>query len=280
MKSPLNKWFVGQRNTVPVGCNDNRPPDQPVESQPVAQGAAESTIGHVGGDTRSVPAPGTAEATTSTALPGDASVQAEANTPPVQLPVPPSTPTETIAPSPDENNDWLRDQLVIMTRQIELQGNRLQKIEEAVGLAKDSRQLLEEQEELIQNLTTRLREAEEKQITLAIMEPVVSGLLEIFDTVWNAQQSWKQQRPANIDEWITNCLATIEGEIIAMLNRHGVVMIQDTTDVLNPGKQRVVRTEYPRQVQDGAVWARLRPGFYHNGRVVRPEEVVVAKVKP
>ena len=219
------------------------------------------------------------EVTTPGALDKGAPVQTEGNAPPPQTPVEAPASTVPAVVAPDEDDAWLRDQLAAIARQLEVQGSRLQKLEEAMGRMGESRCLLEEQEKRIQDLTTRLREAEECQTAKAIMEPVVAGVIQIFDTVWSAQQEWKKQHPVNVDEWISNCLAALDGEIMAMLNRHGVVMIQDTTDVLNPGKQRVVRTEYPRQVQDGAVWALVRPGFYHNGRVARPEEVVVAKVK-
>ncbi len=192
---------------------------------------------------------------------------------------PPTVPAEVVETKPETDGNGAGQQLDEIRRLADLQGTRLQVIEEALGAMGEDRRLLEGQEAIIRDLSTRLRQAEEAQAANAIIKPVISGLIQLFDTVWSARQDWGKHRPANADEWISNCLATLDGEILQMLNAHGVVQMTDTTDVLDPKRQRVVRTESPRQWQDGAILERGRPGFYRNGQVERPEEVVSAKVR-
>ena len=176
-----------------------------------------------------------------------------------------------------DNGAELREQIEGVSKNIEILGDRLLKIEATLEEAGDGRVLLEEQEKIIRDLTTRLREATESQLINSIMGPVVARLIQLFDTVWSAKQDWGKQKTLNADEWIPNFLDVVEGEIMAMLNQYGVTMIKDTTNVLSPGKQRVVGTQSPKQVRDGEVLSVVRPGFVRNGRVERPEEVIVAR---
>jgi len=278
MKNSLQNWMAEVTKFLTGVPDDKKPIIRRMEQQPIEGSDAVGHFDHEDDhDIEPTPLPVATEAAASDPMTKDAPVQVRTDIPPIQTPVAPPPPTEPFVTPPAEKDAWLRDQLKAITQQIEAQGNRFQKIEDAVGATEDSRRLLEEQEKLIQDLTTRLREAEECQTTNAIMEPVVSGLIQIFDTVWSAKQDWKKQRPANVEEWITNCLGTIDGEILAMLNRYGTVVIQDTTTVLSPGKQRVVGTQLPRQIRDGEVISVVRPGFVRNGRVERPEEVIVAR---
>ena len=229
------------------------------------------------GDGGSAPLPIDAEVTEAAAQDEDEPVQVEADIPPHQIPTPSPTPVASSVETAAANDGWLRDQLEVMARQIEAQGSRLQTIEEVMAAADDTQRLLEEQETVIGDLTTRLRGAEECQMTNAIMDPIESGLIQIFTTVWKAEQTWKKQRPANIEEWTSNCLSTIGAELLAMLSRYGVEMIQDTTTVLSPGKQRAVGTQPARQIRDGEVISVVSPGFLKNGRVTHPEKVIVAR---
>jgi len=196
---------------------------------------------------------------------------------PAPLPKVEAPPVETKAVVPAVSDPWLKEQIGSVLQRLEACGNSLKKIEDAIETSPDNHRVLEEQETTIRDLTARLRQAEECQISEAILGPVVADLIQIFDTVWKARRDWAKERPGNIDEWIVNCLGALEGEILAMLNRHETVMIQDTTTILNPAKQRVVGTQMPRQIRDGEVVSVVRPGFVRNNRVERPEEVVVAK---
>ncbi len=209
--------------------------------------------------------------------PGPEPLRDPQNNPPLHEP--PVVPVEAVGTEQEKDGNGIETRLDEICRLTALQGTRLQVIEEALGAMSVDRRLLENQEEIIRDLSTRLRQAEEDQTAKAIIKPVISGLIQLFDTAWSARQDWGKHKPANVDEWITNCLATLDGEILQMLSAHGVVLMEDTTDVLDPKRQRVVRIESPRQWQDGAVLERVRPGFYRNGQVERPEEVVSAKIR-
>lgn len=202
---------------------------------------------------------------------------ASQNTPPSQPLANETPPIERNAVVPAASDTWLKEQVESVLQRLEACGNSLKKIEDSIEASPDNRRALEEQETTIRNLTARLRQAEECQMLEAILGPVVADLIQIFDTVWKARRDWTKERPGNVDEWIVNCLSALEGEILAMLNRHGTVLIKDTTTVLNPAKQRVVGTQTPRQIRDGEIVSVVRPGFVRNNRVERPEEVIVAK---
>ncbi|MEI8120793.1 MAG: nucleotide exchange factor GrpE [bacterium] len=207
-------------------------------------------------------------------------VSVSAIEPPVPLPSPVESSTAEPAVTQTAGGDaGLRDDIATIREGVKTQGHQLLGIETAMTAVVDGRRLLEGQEAVIKDLSTRLRQAEENQLTIAITKPFVSGIIQLFDTVWNATQDWAKQRPANVDDWVPNVLATLDGEIMALLNRHGVEMIRDTTDRLDPRKQRVVRTQIVHSIQDGTILTHLNPGFYFNGQVVRPEEVVMAIVK-
>ena len=270
MRNIVNEWWAEITRFLTGDSDNARPIVRRIEQRDVV-----GQLDHHDADgIEPAPLPAPPEAAASGSTDCDVPVPLEENIPPVQAPPPP---TEPYVRLPDEKDPWLQEQLEDLACRLDLQGSSLQKIMDAVGTVEDSRRLLEEQERLIQDLTTRLREAEDSQTTNAVLGPVVSDMIQIFDTVWGAKRDWHKQRQGNADEWVTNCLDAIEGEVLAMLNRHGVVLIQDTTEILTPGKQRVVGTESPRQVRDGEVLARVRPGFVRDGRVVRPEEVIVAK---
>lgn len=207
-------------------------------------------------------------------------VSVSAIEPPDPLPAPiESSTTEPAVKQTAGSDGGLRDDIASIREGIEMQSHCLLGIETAIIAMDDRRRLLENQEAVIMDLSTRLRQAEESQLTTAITKPFVSGIIQIYDTVWSVKQDWAKQRPTNVDDWVTNVLATLDGEIMALLNRHGVEMIRDTTDRLDPRKQRVVRTQVVHSIQDGTVLTHLNPGFYFNGQVARPEEVVMAIVK-
>jgi len=199
-------------------------------------------------------------------------------------PPPPVTPEQPLpvgdnGTASDDYREWLDDHFQAISGKLEAHANGLRNIEESIARAEAVRSLLEEQEKVIQDLARRLREAEEKEITAAVTEPVVAGLIQMFDTVWSAKRNWKKQQPGNIDAWVMGCLGTLDGEIVDMLDRCGVSLIQEAATVPNLSRQRVIGTEPVRQFRDGEVVARGKPGFIQNGRVRRPEEVITAVTK-
>jgi molecular chaperone GrpE (heat shock protein) len=157
------------------------------------------------------------------------------------------------------------------------QSRVLRQIQEDTTALQSCHRLIEEQDALVKDLTTRCRHAEEREMTDAVSAPFLAETIQVFDTVWKARRDWTQERPPDPDAWIRECLEAVESEILSMLERHGVSMLRDTTTLLNPAKQRVVGTQTPRLTRDGEVVSVVRPGFSRNGRVERPEEVVVAR---
>ena len=277
MKSTLNNLMAGLTGFL-AGTADDTPRLRDVEHRPVEEMVAVGEFNRQEKDDIATRVPLViSETLEPVAMNCDVPEPAAQNVPPQQAQAAEAPLVETNATVPTANDPWLREQIESVVQRIEACGNSLKKIEDSIETSPNNRCVLEEQYKTIQDLTARLRQAEECQISDAIMGPVVADLIQIFDTVWKARRDWAKERPGNVDEWIANCLGALEGEILAMLNRHETVMIQDTTTTLNPSKQRVVGTQAPRQIRDGEVVSVVRPGFVRNGRVERPEEVVVAR---
>lgn len=277
MKTNVQNWVSGVKRFLTGVPDGNLAVARRAERRPMAKGdAVELRDRHEDAGSELPPVVAVENIQAPAAVVDDLPSGAETTTPlPMATPDQP-VPADATVKSPVENTEWLRDQLEVIAGQIETQGDGLRKVEESVARAEDVHRLLEEQERVIQDLARRLREAEEQEITAAFMEPVVAGLIQMFDTAWNAKQDWKKQRPGNVEEWVVNCLGTLEGEIVDMLDRCGVSLIQDATTVVNRSRQRVIGTEPVRQFRDGEVVSRGKPGFIQDGRVRRPEEVITA----
>jgi len=276
MKTNVQNWMSGVTRFLTGVSDDNRPVVRQEERRPpVNVDAVELRDRHDNAAPEQPPVVAEEFQGPETAV-DDLPGETETVSPPLPAVSDQPVPTGADVTSPIENTEWLRDQLEVITGQLESQGDGLRKVKESAARAEDVRSLLEEQEKVIQDLARRLREAEEKEIIAAVMEPVVAGLIQLFDTVWNAKQDWKRQRPGNVDEWVVNCLGTLDGEIADMLDRCSVNLIQDTTTVVNRSRQRVIGTEPIRQFRDGEVVGKGKPGFTQNGRVRRPEEVITA----
>jgi molecular chaperone GrpE (heat shock protein) len=277
MKTTVQKWLSGVSRFLTGVPDDNRQVVHEGDRRlPVHTDAVELTDRHdvVGREPPTAVAVEEIEGPKATDPDAAGGAETISPTPPAMSNHP--MPVGANGTAPDEARRWLGDQFLAISKQLESQAEGLRNIKEAVARAEVVRSQMEEQEEVIQELAGRLRGAEEREVTSAVMEPVVSGLIQMFDTVWSARQSWKEQRPGNIDEWVIDCLGTLDGEIVDMLDRCGVSLIQEAGTVPNLSRQRVIDTEPVRQFRDGEVLKRGKPGFIYNGRVRRPEEVITA----
>lgn len=85
----------------------------------------------------------------------------------------------------------------------------------------------------------------------------------------------------NVLRWFEDILKVSRLEYLETLSRGGVTLIEDSTDLFDPSIQRGVGVmRAPSAEEDGKVARVVRRGFrYDNGRVLRPEEVIVFRAE-
>jgi molecular chaperone GrpE len=124
------------------------------------------------------------------------------------------------------------------------------------------------------NDTRRIRQQADDRARYAA-EPVVSDLLGVVDALHNAIEGMKDTEH---ERRVAEGLRLIERELLEVLSRHGVVLIEAAGKPFDPSfHQAVLEAETsgpPRSVVQV-----LRPGFTLHGRVVRPAHVVVSRPK-
>lgn len=205
----------------------------------------------------------------------------EADTCQPTVPVIPVQPPEQAAviTKPGIDVVWLREELTALSQHMKGHDVILSRIEEKLATNEQYVKLLEEQEGIIGTLLMKVREAEQKELTDAILKPLLTDMMLLFDTVSGAKQELRKEGNEKRGDLITNCLANLEAEILTTLSRYGISLIQEPTKQLSPSRQKVVGVHTPPPVQDGEVVAVIRRGFEKNGQVVRPEEVIVMRKK-
>jgi molecular chaperone GrpE len=112
-----------------------------------------------------------------------------------------------------------------------------------------------------------------------ILRPIFNDLISMYDDLSSLLKHNKPTEGENETVGkLRQSLASFQETLESTLENHGVTVITIADDTFIPQKQRVLRTEYTSDPQkDRMICERVRKGFEYEGRVLRPESVVLYK---
>ena len=135
------------------------------------------------------------------------------------------------------------------------------------------------QAETLKAMSQLIRELED-DLFQEILNPILNELIALHDSLVTG----KKAIPVNLrnnekHNDVRTLLQSLDDQILNTLSSYDISLMRDTSKILDPSKQRVVKTQYLKQPKDNEVAAVIRHGFYKGGKVFRPEEVSLTKHK-
>lgn len=158
--------------------------------------------------------------------------------------------------------------------------NLSDKVEELLCLFKEKIQKDETKDSLFEMLNSKLSKYEQDFIFEHIKKRLFSDLILLFDRVENLIRATKEGK---IDlQRFEAALDSFCKEILQILKRQGVKLIQTECDKFNEEYQEAIDTKrVDSREKDQDIIEVVRKGFlYDNKLLLRPEEVIVAKYEP
>ena len=128
-----------------------------------------------------------------------------------------------------------------------------------------------EQMLLIKGYVQRIRELEDNIVFKNVVRPVLEDLFLLHDHIAS------QRKSAN--ESLCVVLDAIDADLLNILARQNVRLVPVTLTTLNTKYQKVVKTVPAEPLRDNEVVEIPRDGFADERDVLRPQEVVVRKLK-
>lgn len=112
--------------------------------------------------------------------------------------------------------------------------------------------------------------------TFEQLRPLYLDLILLFDRIENICQS--SQLIAQQDPNMLSLFRSLSDELVEVLYRREIEVIQSASPVFDPSTQRAIGVE-PTQAEGetGRVARVVRRGFRYRNRVIRAEEVIVKK---
>lgn len=111
------------------------------------------------------------------------------------------------------------------------------------------------------------------------LRPVFLDLILLFDRVENTVELLSTGQ-INEEVRVANLLGSIKDELLEILYRREVDLINGQSSTFDASIQRVVGTEPGGKDDDNLVTRLVRRGFKYRERVLRPEEVIIKKFRP
>ena len=129
---------------------------------------------------------------------------------------------------------------------------------------------------------------QEKERTLAVRTPLLLGLIDIYDRLAAGldqrppagRSFWSRFRHDHDERWFAAHLEgqrMVLGRILNLLELCEVTPVETEARAFDPTIMKAVHFEKHPAVANGRVLAESRKGFYRDGRILRPAEVVVNK---
>jgi len=141
-------------------------------------------------------------------------------------------------------------------------------------------QAIAHQSETLRQMSSRIRELEDDLISEHIVEPILKSVVLLYDSVSRTRTKLKNPDADGASQVsVPEVLKGLEQEILDMLACYGVILMNDTTEELDPKKQRVVGIRNVKQIENNQIISKPRKGFYYGDKVLRPEEVVVQHIE-
>ena len=113
---------------------------------------------------------------------------------------------------------------------------------------------------------------------LQAQKPLFKDIILLFDGVRRTMRAFEEQEEAPSKEQVAESLQHLQDEILEVLYRRDIELIEDHPDVLDIDFQKPIRRiETDDPSEDRKVDQVLREGFRMNDVVLRPQEVVVKR---
>ena len=163
----------------------------------------------------------------------------------------------------------------------------LQSIQEHLGMMHasitaqmESSEIIAHQSETLREMSGRVRALEDDQTMEHVLKPILRDLLLLYDEVIRSRRQLKAHKEGGDGQMrISEAFRGFGKEILDVLARYDVTLMQDTTQKLDPRKQKVVGFEESIGSEEATILSEVRAGFYCGSNVLRHQEVIVHQHK-
>ena len=146
----------------------------------------------------------------------------------------------------------------------------------AANLAVQS-DLLQSSHTLLVDVASKIAKMSEESVARA-MRPVLIDLILLYDSLQQAR-TWASNSAQLPKEAIEDRLGVLETELLEILLRRDVQMLEESGTKLDRQRHRVVKTVATASLEeDNRIREVIRVGFAAGERVLRPADVVIGKV--
>jgi len=133
-------------------------------------------------------------------------------------------------------------------------------------------------EEAFERLYAELEDLK-KNSAFEQLRPLYMDLILFFDRIENIRQNTNQS--ATTMSPLPDVLKTLGDELLEILYRRGVELINITDSAFDPSVQQAIGTQQTfSEVENNQVARVVRRGFRYGERIIRAEEVIIKKYSP
>lgn len=132
------------------------------------------------------------------------------------------------------------------------------------------------QETVFNSLYSEL-EALKQNADFEKIKPLYIDLILLFDRIKNIESSLTQKQTVSISEF-SEILNNLGGELLEILERRSIELVQSSSSLFNPREQKAIKTE-PTDIENenNQISQIIRKGFRYQDKILRAEEVIVKK---
>lgn len=127
-------------------------------------------------------------------------------------------------------------------------------------------------------------QAHRDDLYFKILRPVLMDLIAMYDDLHSIARHDDGRDSANLSEGevrMRRNLGSFADSIEEILERYGVSAFTEEGDLVSPQRQRSIKqVETSEAAQDRRIAEKLRKGFCHGDKILRPEIVATYKVAP
>jgi molecular chaperone GrpE (heat shock protein) len=170
-----------------------------------------------------------------------------------------------------ENIEQLAAEIVAVKETVYAISQVLTSVEARAAANDDGAATIREQQLIIKGYVEKVHELEDNTAFKNMVKPVLEDLFLLHDHIMSQRQS--------ADEACRIALDAIDADLLAILDRQGIRMLQLKSSTLDTKYQMVVRADPVEPLRDNEVVGIVRDGFAMENEILRPQQVVVRKIK-
>ena len=139
--------------------------------------------------------------------------------------------------------------------------------------------LAAKQHETIGVMARNQQALEDQAFRENVLKPMLRDLMLMTDSMAAARKHLAGSQGSDPLTQALQVLDAAENELLGLLARQGVTPIHMPDASFDPRRQKVIRVEQGDAPSDMAVMAVIRRGFEWDGKILRPEEVILRRTK-